>query len=173
MTDIVNANILFIGASYANFLESLTNKLYFKYVIKSIYLGMYALGFYYLGASTGVSFFFLYLLNIFIQSIKIYKYMIMKILFTVLIILSFIFFKEFKIIDILMYLLFLSFIWVRPYIKKDKNISRFKLIKKLIISIYSYIVCAYVPAVLNIMSVAFYFISGSLIKLTNFTNSRT
>ena len=99
--------------------------------------------------------------------------MIMKILFTVLIILSFIFFKEFKIIDILMYLLFLSFIWVRPYIKKDKNISRFKLIKKLIISIYSYIVCAYVPAVLNIMSVAFYFISGSLIKLTNFTNSRT
>lgn len=99
--------------------------------------------------------------------------MVMKVLFTGLIILSFIFFKEFKVVDILMYLLFLSFIWVRPYIKRNNNINRYKLIKKLIISIYSYVVCAYVPAVLNIMSVAFYFISGALIKLTNFTNSRT
>lgn len=173
MSDIVNANVLFIAAMYINFIGSLSKSLYFKYVIKVFKAAFYVLGFYYLGATTGIIFFFMYMINYLFQALKLSKFTLTKIFFTVIAALAFIYFKEFHIIDILMYLLFISFFWIRAFIKKERSLIRYRLFKKTLIATYAYTVGAYTLAVFEIMSVAFYFVSGLIKSLTDFTNKRT
>lgn len=173
MSDIVNANILFIAAMYVNFIGSLSRNLYFKYVIKVIKAAFYVLAFYYLGGVTGVVFYSLYMLNILFQTLHLSKYTLTKIFFTILTVVAFIFFKEYHVIDIIMYLLFISFFWVRAFIKKTNTLTKYRLVKKSIIAVYAYMVSAYALAIYELSSVIFYFVSDAIKKLTDYTNKKT
>lgn len=173
MSDIFSANILIIFVSYLTFIKSLMRIRSINYIVKIIANIIYAYAFYLCGAISGTLTYLLFAAYVFVLWFNINKSILPKILFTGAISYFIYFTKDFNIINIFPYIVFLIHIWPKVYIKNNFVQNILRITEKILIIIYAYKYQLYTLAILEIMNISFDYLSRIFQGLIKWTDKRT
>ncbi|MBO4600822.1 MAG: hypothetical protein J5634_01135 [Bacilli bacterium] len=168
---LVYANILIILSHQARFFFHLfqtRRSAYYQKIIKYI---CYSVAFYLVGGYVGTLFYMIYASNIIMQIFNVSKSILFKLLVTILAIYLYLYTEDYTFINNIPYLVLLSNMWIRPYIKVLDNKFTMYLEKILIIA-YAYIYKLYMLSFFEGYFLIFNIVSKYFKKTVNYFDKK-
>lgn len=171
---------MFSKIIYANLIVLLVNQLGFlfylgkknrksDYYFLTVCYACYALAFYLVNGYVGVLFYLMCSANILMQLFKLNRYIISKIVFTIGFMYLYLYAKDYTFYNNIPYLVSLSYMWIKPYVKRK---TLMKYIEDILIIIYSYHYQLYALAILEIYRLCFKVIVKYFTKFIRHINSK-
>lgn len=167
---------------YANIIVILVNQLGFffylgkktrksDYIFLTVCYAVYAFAFYLVKGNVGTLFYMMCASNILMQLFKLNKNLFIKLFFTISFMYLYYSVKDYSFYNNIPYLVALSYMWIKPYVK-GKLKQLFKYTEKLLIIIYAYKFKIYMLALIELYRLCFKIIVKYLSKYISFVNKR-